>query len=961
MKKPKDSGDTGENGGLTSKNDLRKSTIKNTVLNQAEAQKLIQELEVHQIELRLQNEELLQATKIAQEAKDKYTELYDFAPSGYFSLNEKGEILQLNHSAAKMLGSERSNLINKSFLLFVSNNYKPIFSHFLEESFRSRVQENCEIAMSINDHQPVYVLLTTIVLEDSKQCHITAVDISERKMLEEKLEQSRILLTETERTGKIGGWVFDVETLTQTWTDEVFHILEIDITQGTPKVPEGVGFINPEFRPLAEKGIQRAIEYGESYDQEWMVTTAKGNKRWVHAVGNAHQKNGKTDKISGYFQDISERKFLRKKLDQSQQIIEGILDAIPVRVFWKDLDLVFMGCNMSLAKDAGFSDPKEIIGKTDYQLGWSRMADLYRNDDMQVINSGKGKFNIEESLTTADGKTMTILTNKVVLKNPSGNICGVLGAFMDITELKNAEAKVSEKDLQFRKLSANVPDLIFQFSRRPDGSYCVPIASEGIKNIFGCTPEDVSDNFDAIAEVLHPDDAERVIDDIEYSAKHLTYFTCEFRVNIPGRPVQWIFSRSTPEKLPDGTITWYGFNVNITERKNAEGELIKAKEKAEESDRLKSAFLANMSHEIRTPMNGILGFAALLKEPDLSGEQQKKYISIIEKSGDRMLNIINDIIDISKIESGIVELSLNLININEQLGSLYRYFKPEAEKKGIRLTITNLLPAKDALVETDAQKFSAILTNLIKNAIKYTHQGSIEFGYSAVQNSESLLQFYVKDTGIGIANDRQQAIFERFVQADIEDKKAMQGAGLGLTISKAYTKMLGGSIRVESEEGKGSTFYFTIADSSLAINNHDKKIHAIENHNPELLSGMPPASLTILIAEDDEASEMLLRLNLKKYCKQILSVSSGTEAVETCRNNPDIDLILMDIRMPLLSGYDATKQIRLFNKNVIIIAQTAHGLTGDREKALAAGCNDYLAKPIKKESLAIVMKKWLKK
>jgi signal transduction histidine kinase len=245
-------------------------------------------------------------------------------------------------------------------------------------------------------------------------------------------------------------------------------------------------------------------------------------------------------------------------------------------------------------------------------------------------------------------------------------------------------------------------------------------------------------------------------------------------------------------------------------------ELLEAKDKAEESNRLKSAFLANMSHEIRTPMNGILGFADLLKQPDLNSEHQQKYIKIIETSGERMLNIINEIVEISKIESGMMKLDLKESNINDQIKYIFTFFKPESDTKKIQLTYKNSLPIDKANIKTDPEKLYAIITNLVKNAIKYTKEGTIEFGYDLVErfhettHTETSIQFFVKDTGIGIQKERLDAIFERFIQADIEDRMAYQGAGLGLAISKAYVELLGGKIWVESEEGIGSTFYFTL-------------------------------------------------------------------------------------------------------------------------------------------------------
>lgn len=383
------------------------------------------------------------------------------------------------------------------------------------------------------------------------------------------------------------------------------------------------------------------------------------------------------------------------------------------------------------------------------------------------------------------------------------------------------------------------------------------------------------------------------------------------------------------------------------EKEKRAAELIIAKEKAEESDKLKSAFLANMSHEIRTPMNGILGFSELLKEPGLTGDQQQKYIRIIEKSGARMLNIINDIVDISKIEAGLMNVNIKNSNINEIIKFIYIFFKPQVEEKGMHFCYKKTIPAKESTIRTDSEKLYSILTNLVKNAIKYSKHGTIEIGYA---KKGKTLEFYVKDTGIGIPKDRQSAIFERFIQADITDKMALQGAGLGLSISKAYVEMLGGTIWVESDEGIGSTFYFTLPYNKVSDVKKDRPSHGEENKINKL---------KILIAEDDETSEMLMSLDVEVVGKEILKACNGLEAVEIFRKNPDTDLILMDIQMPVMNGYEATRQIRKFNKDVVIIAQTAFRLSGDREKAIAAGCNDYIAKPINRvELLALIQKQF---
>jgi PAS domain S-box-containing protein len=380
---------------------------------------------------------------------------------------------------------------------------------------------------------------------------------------------------------------------------------------------------------------------------------------------------------------------------------------------------------------------------------------------------------------------------------------------------------------------------------------------------------------------------------------------------------------------------------DVTEKKQTLIDLQRAKEKAEESDKLKSSFLANMSHEIRTPMNGILGFTELLKDPSLSGDEQKEFIEIIQISGDRMLNTINDIIDISKIESGLEEIRIHEIDLASFVQGIYAFFLPMMQNKGLEFSMNENNGNPATLINTDPDKLNSILTNLIKNAYKFTNSGSITVNYSV---SNTNIKFLVQDTGVGIPANRQKAIFERFIQADIADSRVFEGSGLGLAITKSYVEMLGGSIHLESEIGVGTTFLVSLP---IRENNEEKNIMK------EQAADIKPVTkqLKIIVAEDDPISAGLLKLLLRKATDKLLIVENGKEAVDAIKENPEYDLILMDIKMPIMDGFTATLKIREFNKKVKIVAQTAFAQPEESSKAFEVGCDDFISKPINRTKL----------
>jgi len=387
------------------------------------------------------------------------------------------------------------------------------------------------------------------------------------------------------------------------------------------------------------------------------------------------------------------------------------------------------------------------------------------------------------------------------------------------------------------------------------------------------------------------------------------------------------------------------------EKKRNEEALIVAKEKAEESDRLKTAFLENVSHEIRTPMNSILGFLDLLKEPRLDDLLKSDYIDIVNKSAQRLLATITDIIELSQLESGQPEVHLQDVDISKLLQDQYKVFKSEAEQKGIELRFADHCPDKTKVLFTDKQKLTSIFRNILNNAIKFTKQGYAELG---IYCEKDKLVFFVRDTGVGIPGHKQKAIFERFVQGDHKVTRGYEGSGLGLSIAKAYLDLLNGKIWLESEVGKGSVFYFSFPASP--VSQAETVTPKADDINTRELSDH-----TILIAEDDDLSFLLLETILEDQEINIIRAVSGEEAVSLLRKHPETSLILMDLKMPGMGGLAATRAIREFNETVPIIAQTAHALMGDKNKAIEHGCNDYISKPINRRDLFNMLSGYISK
>lgn len=651
------------------------------------------------------------------------------------------------------------------------------------------------------------------------------------------------------------------------------------------------------------------------------------------------------DKLSSRTLDLMREKSLRKKAEQALLVSEERWDFIlegSEESIW-EWNLLNEEMSSSLQNSQFF----KFLVHNDYNLNKSENERIIKihKDDVEKVNNelqkhldGKTEFFTSEFRVLRENNSWSWISSKgkVVERDKNGTALKMVGTHTDISE---------------RELSSIIFRHGYQSIIITDANYYIKNINPTFTTITGFKSKDIIGKD--VFKCFFNQDKLITSEYLQSKLSNKGSWQGEVMVHKKNGEELTALTNISSINSRDNSIEYYVILFNdISKRKNTEEKLLEAKEKAEESDRLKSAFLSNISHEIRTPMNGIMGFSSLLEEPGLSGQNRQEYIKLINKSCQRMQNILKEIVDISMIESGQININLEYTNLNHLLDDIYKRLLNKAKEKGIELHIEKSLSDDEVNIVTDIEKLDSIIVNLLRNAIKYTDKGFVKFGYL---KSKDFFEFYVEDSGIGIPSTRQKAIFERFIQADIEDIEARQGAGLGLTITKEFVKLLGGEIWLKSDIGKGTTFYFTILNNPTP-ESKSRNVSAVSSMN-KLVGNFKPK---ILIVDDDLSSQLYISYVVKPICRDVLTASSGDEALNICRNESDIDLILMDIQMPEMNGIAATQKIREFNENVIIIAQTVYTLNADRQKTLEAGCNNFISKPIDKVDLLNVIEKYFK-
>ena len=591
------------------------------------------------------------------------------------------------------------------------------------------------------------------------------------------------------------------------------------------------------------------------------------------------------------------------------------------------------------------------------------------------------------SYQQANGQTVYLQHHYHPVLNEKGEQEGILCVIDNVSELREREDEFYENHRKLHTLMSNLPGMAYRCSN--EKGWPMEFISEGCTGLTGYKPEEIVQGQVMYESLIHPQDRQKVWECVQQALEKNQPFQVSYRIETRQGEEKWIWEqgRMVPSPNP-GETHLEGLMTDITERKRAEEilnqrndelktteeelrasneelwetnerleaqktELRKAKKKAEESDRLKSTFLANMSHEIRTPMNGIMGFADMLQKKQYPPEEQKRFLKIIHDSSSHLLQIINDIVDVSKIEANQLSLNPSSFCLNDlllQLDDTYKAALAQKDKTHITLALEQGLSRDHSWVHADANRLKQIFHNLLGNAVKFTENGSIRFGYRP--KDTGTLLFYVSDTGIGIPAEKLDRIFNRFEQVNDPIHTEYGGTGLGLTITRSLVEMMGGTIWVESPAQSGTSFYFTLP------------------LKPRQKNGLRPAEeraqrkpdwsdKTLMVVEDDRVNQLFLKELLRPTGATLVMCQRGNEVMNSLDNNPRVVLILMDLKLPDIDGLEVLHQIREKGYQIPIIAQTAYAMQEDRQKCLHSGCNDYIDKPIEPKELIEIINQHL--
>ena len=745
------------------------------------------------------------------------------------------------------------------------------------------------------------------------------------------------MLEEINSVARVGGWEIDLVKKTFFWSDVTRELHEVP-NDSNPSFKEALHFFRDgKSRKAVIRAILNAIKLGKPFDIEVQIITYQGLKKWVRVTGKTTFEQQKCVRLYGTFQDIHEKRIKDKQISLSEERFRQTFDNAATGMFIAQLATgIFIEVNEAFATITQY-DKTALLSLSLRDL--IHPEDLKMSDDyfFKLLSGASSVITVQNRYITKNNTEVWVELVATIVRDHKGKPLNVIGQVQDVTAKRTWERKLLLSEEKHRGFFENSQGLMCThdlegnfLTVNPAGAALLGYTTEEFlsKNLFDITPQRIQDKMTSYLEAI---------------AKYGSYKGLVKVVHKNGSFRTWL-SNSVLSELLDGRKYVIGNAVDMTERIKMERELISAKVLAERNAHAKDVFLANMSHEIRTPMNAITGFANLLKETKLDSEQ-KEFVSNINTAAENLLGIINDILDLSKIESGhlvIESVPFNLYEVIKNIKSVLTY-KALGKNLELDYQISASIPHT---ILGDPTRLTQILLNLTNNAIKFTEAGSVKIvlDLQSENEDEYNILFKIIDTGVGIPQDKLMVIFDRFAQANSDTTRKFGGTGLGLSISKLLIELQQGNIFVESEEHVGSTFYFNLSFKKV-------KGEIIQKQETYLLPIDPHKKVRILLAEDNPLNQKLAMKVLERFGFFPELAENGRIAVLKVQEK-QYDVILMDLQMPEMDGYQATQFIRKkLENNTPIIALTAHSLIGEKEKCMAVGMNDYITKPFSPKDL----------
>lgn len=858
----------------------------------------------------------------------KYRELIELAVDGILIGSSDGTIIGANsymltltkRALSDILGMHISDLFESESLI-----KSPLRFDLLSKGETVINERN----IILPDKSLVPIEMHTKLMPDGTYQSIYH-DTSERKKAEQALRSGEEKLQSIIRVAPVGiGLVADRKLIEV--NDELCRLVGYDRSELIGKSSsvlyiskeeyERVGKIKYDLIALHGTGSVETIFKSKDNSQLNVILSSTPIDRNDHSKG-----------VTFTVLDITERKKAESSLRESEEKFRSIAENLSDVIFITDMNGIVNYISPA-ARNFGY-EPDQYTGKYFGDFLAPCEVEKAMNHFFEVIKGQVESASISLIVRRADGTEFYAEVSGSLFKIGNENY-GALGLIRDITKQKNLESATLESEKRYRELFLNNPLPTYIF----DSETLEFIeANDALCDNYGYTREEFASM--TLRDIRIIDDDSSFLKSLNELGEDDFHSSKVFHKKKDGTvfPVE-VISHSLPVK--NGRKTRLVLVSDISERIKAAEQMKLAKEKAEASDKLKTSFLNNISHEVRTPLNGILGFAELISQKDLSEADRAEAVSMVHESSDRLLKTITNYMDISLLTSGSIVLNKKSFRSSDMVKDIYERFLSSCRVRHLDLILEIPENGKALMINTDPELTDKILCHFMDNAIKFTASGKISLGYDLTGQS---LEFFVKDTGIGIKEKSLDNIFNRFVKEEVVRDKVSEGSGLGLTIAKAMAELIGGTIKVISEPGKGSEFSLVI---ELSDNGSDKLKH-IQRFIPENRSGKN----TILIAEDDETNFFYMNALLSRETDlKIIHAENGRKAVELFKSNNDIKLILMDIKMPELDGLEATRQIKLIDPDIPILAITAYAMSGDEERVMAAGCDGYLSKPIRKESL----------